>query len=38
MAAEPRIDYKLFLVFGLCEFKEEDAGGEVIDVRHAEGE
>lgn len=38
MTAETGIDYDLLLALGLCEFYEEDFGGEVVDVGDAEGE
>jgi hypothetical protein len=36
MSAESGVDDKLLLVVGLCEFEEQNLGGEVVDVRDAE--
>lgn len=38
MNAEAGVDYDLFFAVWLCEFDEEDLGGEVVDLRDAEGE
>lgn len=37
MGAKSGIDDKLLLIVGLCEFEEQDLGGEVVDVGDAEG-
>jgi len=37
MASKAGIDYDLLLVVGLCEFYEEDFGGEIVDVCNSEG-